>query len=161
MITKNDIKMLKTCDSITFHHFNEATDCNVNFDEFDHGLLSLIKRNQKDEWQGEYDLRYYIEVKSVVVISSLPGKPFRCFHNETVYHWDKTDHIHSVLSLLRENDKIELVWMHDGGTSKMLKEKGLVSDMLQLKIIRKDKIKYEFLIERSLTGLEDRMCKEV
>jgi len=82
-----------------------------------------------------------------------------CFEMFNMYDWDLSP-LKTAISLLREDDTIQLVWYKDAGNTEDLKKNDFVSDHLYLEIIRKGEVKYNFLLSVS-TGRDNsaRMIK--
>jgi len=63
-------------------------------------------------------------------------------------NWAKGDAAwQTIVSLLRTGDEIILSWKKGWGDNKLLEDAGITEDALYLRVRRKGKIKYTFLVD--------------
>jgi len=123
-ITKMDIKALKKADSVVFH-INE---------------IIAIKEKEDDPFP---EMQYAIPVDYE---KEAYGKDM-FYKAQYVLMWAKDNAVwQTIISLLREGDKIILSWKKGWGDNELLEDAGLTEDALYLKVQRKGKTKYTFLL---------------
>ena len=121
-LTKMDLKALKRADSIAFF-MNE---------------IQAIKEIENDPFETE---RKY----SIPVQFETDAKITKAFH---MINWAKGDAAwQTIVSLLRTGDEIILSWKKGWGDNKLLEDAGMTEDALYLRVRRKGKIKYTFLVD--------------
>ncbi|RLG34527.1 hypothetical protein DRN97_02340 [Methanosarcinales archaeon] len=73
------------------------------------------------------------------------AKITKAFH---MINWAKGDAAwQTIVSLLRTGDEIILSWKKGWGDNKLLEDAGITEDALYLRVRRKGKIKYTFLVD--------------
>jgi len=123
-ITKMDIKALRQADSVVFH-INE---------------IIAIKEKEEDPFP---EMQYAIPVDYE---KEAYGKGM-FYKAQYVLMWAKDNAVwQTIISLLREGDKIILSWKKGWGDNELLEDAGLTEDALYLKVQRKGKTKYTFLL---------------
>ncbi len=144
-IKKIDIQAMKQADTICFRTENSIS------------TVECYKKKSDDN-PFDSDHVFNVESKQRYINYSYKNKTY-CFSHHSMYDFEFCP-LKTVISLLRENDTIQLVWYQGAGDTEDLKENGFVSDHLYIEIIRKDKVKYNFLIHVS-TGRDNsaRMIK--
>lgn len=127
MLTKNDIKALKTCDSLVFRYSNNQS------------RIEAIKEVKNDPWETEK--RYIINVNTEKCSNYIKEATTHIYNN-TIWK--------TITEILKENDTIYLQWYPDAHTNQYMEKAGLHGDVLYLKIFRQGKNKnkwFTFLID--------------
>lgn len=98
--------------------------------------ISTIECLKKDEYNSTYTIQVETKINSINKC---------CFSHHELYDRELCP-VKTMVSLLKEADTIQLVWDENAGNTKDLIETGFVSDYFYIEILRKEKIKYKFLI---------------
>jgi len=155
MIKRIDINAMKQADSICFRTVkkNEKMVTTIECSK---------KKSETTPFESNHVFMGECKNKAVQCIGSFlsPKEPMHCFEMFSLYDFDFCP-LKTAISLLKVDDTIRLVWYKGAGSTEDLKENGFVSDHLYLEIIRKDKVKYNFLLSVS-TGRDNsaRMIKD-
>lgn len=139
-ITKANIQTMKQAEVICFKT------------EKDTSTMECFK---KDEYNSTAIIQVETKQKSINRLNR------SCISHHKLYDWELCP-IKTMVSLLKENDTVQLVWDENAGNTKDLIKAGFVSDYFYIEIVRKEKIKYNLLISTN-TGKDNsgRMIKDI
>lgn len=143
-ITKGAIRTMKKSDAICFR--TEKS-------------ISTVECSKRDDYDNTYKFEAQTRFKSIHGMR-VP-KNYKCFCMISLYDGEFCP-MKTVISLLKEDDIFRFVWYEGAGNTDQMEKVNFVSDHLYLEIVRKEKVKYNFLIHVS-TGQNNtaRMIKEV
>jgi hypothetical protein len=150
-IDRDDLKALRTADSIVFRHTPEGS------------TIECIKRD-RDEFGG-LERRRDIAVEGTIFAGydADGGRSRGTKMNYGFAHFGSahyTEQWHTVVQLLRSGDSLRLEFRTDDATNGYVKEAGLHADELYLRVERAGKRMY-FLLDVSICPSNSaRMCKE-
>ena len=132
-LTKMDIKALRQADTIVFH-------------------INKITAMREKEGYPFSEMRYTVPVE-------YEKEAYGKGTISTAYYvlpWAKNEEVwQTISSLLKNGDKIILSWKKGWGDNELLENKGLTEDALFLKIKRREKIKYVFLVNTQIGRKKD------
>jgi len=133
-ITKLDINAMKKADTICFRTVkNKSTiECSIDPDTI-----------------NPFGKKHIFNVQSKIsAIHGMSPENANCFSFYKLYDFNFCP-LKTVINLLREEDTINLVWYKGAGDISDLKENNFISDHLYIEVLRKEKVKYNFLIQVS------------
>ena len=136
-ITKLDIKAMKQANAVCFRTVKKADK------EETINTVECHKEKSKDN-PFESTHIFNVDCKN----KPLKRDSLYCFEHFSLYDFNFCP-LKTIITLLREGDTIQLVWDKDAGSTEDLKKNDFVSDHLYLEVIRKDEVKYNFLLSVS------------
>jgi hypothetical protein len=144
MLTKLNINAMKKADTICFRTENEVSTVECS-----------KKKNENDPYGSSHN--FNVEAKHKTIHGGNDNN--YCFSYHSLYDFELCP-LKTVVSLLKVDDSIKLVWYKDAGATEDLIKNSFISDHFYIEVSRKDKIKYNFLINVS-TGRDNsaRMIK--
>lgn len=130
MLTKLDIKALRTADTILFSHNNNNEESIV-----------CIKRITAKELKHD---PYATDKRYVIKTDDNLKNGCKAFYS----HYP--EYLSLFTAFVRTGDELSLLWERGAGNSDLTRDVGLVSDMLYVEVFRKDK-RFVSLIAKSVT----------
>jgi len=149
MIKRIDINAMRQANTICFRTVKKA-----NEEEMTTTVECSKKGSENDPFESSHIFNAISKGRPLF------NNTLYCFESFSLYSFSFCP-LKTVISLLRVDDTIKLVWYKDAGKTEDLEKNGFVSDHLYLEVIRKDKVKYNFLLSVS-TGRDNsaRMIKD-
>jgi hypothetical protein len=141
-LTRADIKKLREADTISFHR--SPTQSSI-----DAKLRKLTQATEQIVWEHSVPVHSTLKWSSLEDNDQDGKKKLSEVAYCHVYHTG-TNNIHmewrTIASLLREDDRLELVWYRDAGSNGYMKRHGLHGDRLQIVIHRPHKTGFQHLL---------------
>ena len=146
LLTKADIKALKTCDLLSAH-YKEGED------------ISKLHCTKKEDDSNPWGAVHEIPVQTHIDCYEQSRVVTKAFELLWLYHWDRHEcHVQTFIESLRVGDSITVKWVA-GNNNDLMRERGLFGDQMYFIINRGDRKKTFYIASATCLDNSARMCQ--